>query len=75
MKRASLKLSDSVEKREFSANIIAIDPMKIPEAKDKIRKFRRELSDFLSTSSSIEEVYCLSIQMFNLGEEKDGSNA
>jgi hypothetical protein len=45
---------------------IAIAPDRIPAAKEKVKKFRRELADFLESSRSKTEVYRLSFQLFPL---------
>lgn len=57
--------------RDLTTMTMAIDVKKIPEAKNKIRSFRRELTDFLETGVR-EEVYCLSVQLFRLSEKNQG---
>jgi uncharacterized protein (TIGR02147 family) len=68
--RASLD-KDSLETRDFSSMTMAIDPEKIPQAKDMIKKFRRTLSAFLESGDK-KEVYRICMQMFPLshGEKK-----
>ncbi len=58
---------DQVElsERDFTSITMAIDPKKIELAKEKIKKFRRELSAFLEKGNP-REVYELSIQLFPL---------
>ena len=56
---------DSVEQRDISSISMAIDIAKLPEAKKKIKEFRRELSAFLE-SGDRNAVYNLNIQLFPL---------
>lgn len=56
---------DSIYERDFTSITMAIDPEKMVQAKEKIRKFQDELSDFLSTGEQ-KEVYRLSMQLFPL---------
>jgi len=53
-----------VELREFSANWLVSDPSLLPEAKEKLRKLRREIVSLLESSPKKSEVYRLSIQLF-----------
>jgi DNA-binding MarR family transcriptional regulator len=61
---------DSVEVRDFSSTTIAIDSKLIPYAKERIRKFRRELCEELEKSSAPKEVYHLSVQIFPLSRKE-----
>lgn len=54
-----------VEFRDFTGITMAIDPRKIPEAKQKIRIFRDELCSFLESGEKTE-VFRLCIQLFPL---------
>ncbi len=56
----------SVDERDFSAMVMAIPSEKIPWAKSKIKEFRRELSKNFESEKNKDQVYCLSIQLFNL---------
>lgn len=56
----------SVTEREYSANLIAIDRAQLPDAKKWLRAFRRRFSQKLSRSRDKNNVYCLSMQFFNL---------
>lgn len=60
----------AVEKRDFSAMTMAIDPDRIPEAKRKIKNFRRKLCQYLESGQK-KEVYRLGIQLFPLSEDCD----
>lgn len=62
---------DSVEllKRDFTAMTMAVDMKKLPQAKEMIKQFRRELCDFLETDEQTE-VYKICIQLFPLTEFK-----
>jgi uncharacterized protein (TIGR02147 family) len=55
-----------VDERDFSTTFMSIDRSRIPEAKEKIKKFRREFSQEFANSSKKENVYCFSTQFFNL---------
>ncbi len=52
-----------VEKRDQSAITMAIDTSKLAEAKDRIRKFRRELMEFLQDGNR-DGVYQLAVSFF-----------
>ncbi|MEK6705048.1 MAG: TIGR02147 family protein [Bdellovibrionota bacterium] len=62
--RRSLEV-DPVEARDFSIMTIAADPELLPEAKKRIKAFRRELMQFLESGKK-REVFRLSIQLFGL---------
>ncbi len=57
---------DPVDSRDFCATTMAIDPEKIPEAKQMIREFSDRLASFLETSGKQTEVYKLCLQLFPL---------
>lgn len=59
----------AVEDRDITSITMAIDPKKIPEAKKRIRDFRRTLCDFLE-SGERTEVYRLNIQVIPLTMRK-----
>lgn len=61
----------SVEERNISGMTMAIDPRKIPEAKERIRKFTLELAEFLEAGHR-ESIYQLSINLFELKNTADG---
>lgn len=56
---------DPVDGRDFSSMSMAIDPALIPEAKNRIKEFRRELCAFLESGEK-KEVYRICIQLFPL---------
>jgi len=62
--RASLH-RDAVEVRDFTSVTVPVNPMKIREAKELIRKFQDDLCDLLEDGNK-SEVYRLSIQLFPL---------
>ena len=67
LERAILSLDDvPVQERDLSSVTIACNPNRLAEAKDRIRKFRRELADFLESSEDKTEVYELSLQLVPL---------
>lgn len=55
-----------IEKRDYSAVVMGIEPRRLPEAKALIKDFRRNFTRLLSESESNKDVYCLSMQFFNL---------
>jgi uncharacterized protein (TIGR02147 family) len=63
--------SQSVQERENSSTIFAIAKKDLPEAKKKLSQFRREFAALYSEGKSKDEVYCLSLQFFNLLTSKE----
>ena len=64
-----------VSKRDQSAMTMAINSSKLPEAKEKIKKFRRELCAFLEGDKDQDAVYQLSVSLYPLtliADEKSG---
>ena len=60
--------------RNHTSSTVAIDPKYLPEAVKKITKFRRELSEFVTTVGPPKEVYHLGISFYpvtNLTGEKE----
>ncbi len=55
--------------RELSLTTMAIDPDKIPEARETIKRFRREMSAFLESGKK-KRVYSLAVQLFPLDKEE-----
>ncbi len=70
-KAADALTFQGLEERDCTTMTMAVDPGKIPEAKEKIRAFRRELTGFME-SGRRAEVYCMAIQLFRLSERKEG---
>lgn len=66
--KASLD-KDEVSVRDFSSMTMAIDPKKIPEAKEMIKEFRRRLSDFMESGEK-QEVYRICLQLFPLSKKE-----
>ena len=54
-----------VESRDITSMTMAIDKNKIPEAKRKIKQFRRNLCQFLESGEK-NEVYNLNVQLIPL---------
>jgi uncharacterized protein (TIGR02147 family) len=68
-----VKASEALRKRPFaerdmSAVTMCIDPTKIPEAKQRIQDFRRELMEFLESGPG-RQVYVMSINLFRLDKD------
>lgn len=60
-------LNQPIEDREFNGLTVAIPKSRLPEVKEKIRKFRRELHEsLLSTENNADEVYQFNLQLFRL---------
>lgn len=65
LEKALLALENqSKEERDITSLVLAIDKSKIPEAKDKIKKFSIEMLNLLSSGKK-EEVYILSMNLFH----------
>lgn len=56
-----------VDLRDYSSNCMAINRTKIPQAKQLIREFRRNMEKLLETGSR-NDVYLLGIQLFPLSQ-------
>ena len=52
-----------ISKRDNTSVTMAIDSKKLPEAKEMLKKFRREFAEFLTESESLDEVYNLSLAL------------
>ncbi len=61
--------SDPLELRDFTSMTMAIDPDKLPEAKQRIRRFRDELCAFLEAGAK-REVYKLNLNLIPLTQVK-----
>ena len=73
MKKAMEALYEQdVLNREIASNIFSIRKEKLPELKEKLRDFRRELEHEASQQKEKDAVYCLSMQFYELttGREK-----
>jgi uncharacterized protein (TIGR02147 family) len=57
-----------IEERDMTSITMAVDPQKIPQAKEMIRRFRRTLSKFMETGRRTE-VYRLNVQLLPLTEK------
>ncbi|MEZ4752174.1 MAG: DUF4423 domain-containing protein [Bdellovibrionota bacterium] len=60
--------STPVEERDITSMMMAIDVSRLPQAKEFIRQFRRQFSQFLETGDKTE-VYNLSIQLIPLSKK------
>ncbi|RYZ77861.1 MAG: TIGR02147 family protein [Proteobacteria bacterium] len=57
-----------IEERDHTGMTMAVDSKLLPEAKRRVAKFRRELCDFLESSSRKDSVYQMSIALFPLSK-------
>ncbi|MBO9665587.1 MAG: TIGR02147 family protein [Bdellovibrio sp.] len=60
--------TDSVDIRDFSEMTMAVDVKKMGEAKQLIKKFRRDLCKFMEDGTK-KEVYKICVQLFPLSKE------
>lgn len=60
-----------VQIREYSSNFVAVNKEIIPQIKQKIRDFRRELMFEGYQTTNKDSLYCLNIQLFSLSEMKE----
>jgi uncharacterized protein (TIGR02147 family) len=70
MKALSTLESIPLEERDHSSMTMAIDTRKLKQAKEKIRRFRRELSGYLTRVDERDAVYALTIALFPLTNQK-----
>lgn len=67
MKKAMEALYEQdVMNREISSNIFSIRKEKVPEFKEKLRVFRRDMENEASQIKGKDAVYCLSMQFYEL---------
>ena len=59
---------DPISRRDFSALTMIVDPTRLPEAKERVLRFKRELGELLEKGEP-SEVYSLAIQLFPLTRE------
>ena len=67
-----------MEERDQSSLTLAVDARLLPKAKEKIKKFRRELSAFLQSSEKRDRVYQVSLSLYpvtKIGSPRRGKNA
>lgn len=55
---------DPFEERDMTTITIAVDSKKIPEARDRIKNFRREMAEFLGQGSAKDRVYNMTIALY-----------
>jgi len=67
-KAKSSVYGQTLDQRDLSAITLAIDSRRIPEAKELIKKFRREFNKLMTTSDQKDRVYCLAVQFFGLDD-------
>ena len=60
----------TVEERDFSSVILAVDKQDLPKAKERIKNFRREFDAEFGKAKKKDEVYCLGVQFFRLQEKQ-----
>lgn len=69
MKRAERSIRmESTKERVFGGIVVAIDPDKLEEANERMKKFRAEMAEFLGGGKKTS-VYYLSMQLFRLDKD------
>ncbi len=63
-----------IERRDQSAVTMAVDSSLLPEAKVKIKKFRRALSRFLESGKQKDHVFNLSVSLYPVTKFPGGKN-
>ncbi|MEW6057203.1 MAG: TIGR02147 family protein [Bdellovibrionota bacterium] len=66
--------SQSVDERDFSSIVLPVSTNDMVEAKEWIKKFRREFMSRFGSAAEKDSVYCLSVQFFSLLKENSGKN-
>jgi len=66
---------EPIKRRSQSSMTFAIDSTKIDEAKELIKKFRRDLGRFLSASENLDEVYHLSISLYPVTSQQSSKES
>jgi uncharacterized protein (TIGR02147 family) len=61
--------SEPFEAREFGSMFMAIREEDVPYAREKMREFRKELSDELEAKGTPDRVYALTCQLFPLSQK------
>lgn len=72
--RAAL-FTQSVEERDFSTMILPIRAADLPDAKAKLKEFRRAFTEQMEQAPGKDRVYCLAIQFFSLHENSSQSTS
>ncbi|MBI2027620.1 MAG: TIGR02147 family protein [Deltaproteobacteria bacterium] len=62
--------SDNYQQREFNGVTVAISKKNMGLIKERIREFRREINQFLSSEENPDAIYQLNIQFFPLTERQ-----
>lgn len=65
----------STELRNHTSLTLAINPEDLPLAKEKIKKFRRELAEMLETNKNPTEVYHLSVSLYPVTRISQGGKS
>jgi uncharacterized protein (TIGR02147 family) len=69
MARRSLAEDQGGDDQSFSGMVMAVDPLKVPEAVRRIREFRNNLAKFLGTGRK-SEVYRINIDLFRVTRKR-----
>ena len=73
-KAAEALESVPIEERDNSGVTMAIHRRRIPEAKARIKKFRRELCDFLQQDADRDSVYQLAVAFYPFTQKEKGNS-
>lgn len=68
-KASSAVYEQTIEQRNYSSLVMAIDTEKLPEAKKMIQEFNRKLNTLMTASTDRKSLYCFGTQLFRVGED------
>jgi len=66
LERAQAALAIPLDEREMNGLTVRLSSKQMPLVKEKIRKFRKELNELLSSQTDADQVYQLNVQLFPL---------
>jgi uncharacterized protein (TIGR02147 family) len=71
-KAAAALAEQSLDRRYFNTTVLAIDEADLPKAKARIKALHQEFMNEFSEKSGLNRVYCLAVQLFDLGSDAKG---
>jgi uncharacterized protein (TIGR02147 family) len=70
IKKAYLSITQQkYNERDITGTVISINSDKLPEAKEKIKKFRQEMNELLEQGNKRDRLYQLNVQLFRLDKD------
>jgi uncharacterized protein (TIGR02147 family) len=61
----------SIQERDFSSTVFAVDPARVPEFKSRLQAFREEFCHEASKGKAQTEIYSLSMQFFRVSKSNN----